>query len=1116
MLGTISNFWMLAQKETTPFYEAGWFQFLMLIAIVGAVWFALTRFAQSIRLPEYGGRLSVIAISLICSILVIFSLWAPKFGVDLRGGVNIIGQLNKQEDAENLFDTSQKITAQKIIPTLKERVDPSGTKDVMLRALGDDKIEVIIPDVTLNEADEIWERLARTGHLQFRIAADIDLHPSVVGIAQDQASKGVKTRTIRDAEGKVLARWYNLARELPEGEIEEGTILPIKWVPNEKRLLRDKRTGQLIAADDYFVGGRPPSGKGFARWLDRQGISTPQVLMMEPPSEKTDVQGKHLSAVMSRRDETGKPSVSFDLNAEGAKRMQRLTSIHERRSDGTAYLLGIVLDDQVHSAPEIQSTIHSSGRITGNFTKKEIDDLIINLQSGKIDVALNNNPISKQFIESSLGEELKQKGLWAIGASFVLVLVFMILYYRFAGIIASLALLMNLALILALIMAIRQPLTLTGLAGLVLTVGMSVDANVLIFERIREELGKGAALRMAIRNGFDKATVTIVDANVTTLITALVLYVIGTEQIKGFAVTLILGILMSMFTAIYCSRTIFEIAERKRWINKLNMTQILGKQSIDFLGKRGITFVLSAVLIIAGIVGMFSLGSRILDHDLRGGSTAQLVFKQSMEAKDIEDKLNGLGLETHLGEEVKFNVTKVGNPDEFVFKVDTNLPSYDGDDENGNETTEKWKQLDEILTETFAGQLQLHNVIVGPITMEAGNLGSETSSYKPNLWNYTLSSLIHTARFGPTVMLQDDGAQDPGNENAEQANQDEAAAANQDDTANQDESESTQEGSENQNNAGGSETPNQENQTQDPAIDPLAVRIAKFTLTFDNPISGEGIKRFLINSARESLDMDIEEVQINVIPDQIDAQGTADTTRTTNWTVELQVGSKEDAEKILNNWTSEFNQKPYFPVSGGVGGQIAKETQFQALAAILASLIGIIAYVWIRFQNIAFGLAAVVALVHDVLIVLGAIALSHYVAGALGFMLIDNFKISLPVVAALLTIIGYSLNDTIVVFDRIREVRGKRSEMNEEMINSSISQTLSRTILTSLTTFIVVFILYLFGGDAIHGFAFALTVGVIVGTYSSIFVASPALLWLMNRGFSPEYDEHGNPIKKPA
>ena len=227
----------------------------------------------------------------------------------------------------------------------------------------------------------------------------------------------------------------------------------------------------------------------------------------------------------------------------------------------------------------------------------------------------------------------------------------MIFYYRFAGIVATIALLLNLVLILALVMAINQPLTLTGLAGLVLTVGMSVDANVLIFERIREELDRGAALRMAIRNGFDKATTTIIDANVTTLITAIVLYVIGTEQIKGFSVTLILGIMMSMFTAIFVSRLIFDVFERKRWLTKLNMTRILQKQKWNFLNKTGMTGVASALLIIAGLAGMYLLGPKILNHDLRGGSTVRMVFNDAQDVQKLRAELDKLNIE-HKGEKL--------------------------------------------------------------------------------------------------------------------------------------------------------------------------------------------------------------------------------------------------------------------------------------------------------------------------------------------------------------------------------------------------------------------------------------------------------------------------------
>ncbi len=272
----------------------------------------------------------------------------------------------------------------------------------------------------------------------------------------------------------------------------------------------------------------------------------------------------------------------------------------------------------------------------------------------------------------------------------------------------------------------------------------------------------------------------------------------------------------------------------------------------------------------------------------------------------------------------------------------------------------------------------------------------------------------------------------------------------------------------------------------------------------DPAISGKTLRALIVDSS-DQINRSLAEEQVRVDSVDVVQDESPLTTFSDKWTVTMNVTQEADADEIIAAWQESFNQKPYFPTSSKVGGQIAKKTQFQALAAIIASLLGIIAYVWIRFQNVAFGLAAVAALIHDVLIVLGAIALSHWMAGTLGGLLgLSQFKISLEIVAALLTVIGYSLNDTIVVFDRIREVRGKRTEITADMVNSSISQTLSRTILTSLTTFIVVFILYCFGGDAIHGFAFALVIGVVVGTYSSIFIACPVLLWLMNTvGLNP-------------
>jgi SecD/SecF fusion protein len=194
---------------------------------------------------------------------------------------------------------------------------------------------------------------------------------------------------------------------------------------------------------------------------------------------------------------------------------------------------------------------------------------------------------------------------------------------------------------------------------------------------------------------------------------------------------------------------------------------------------------------------------------------------------------------------------------------------------------------------------------------------------------------------------------------------------------------------------------------------------------------------------------------------------------------------------------------PVWISSSSVGSRVAGDMIGRAFGALFASLICIIAYIWFRFQRVVYGLAAVAALLHDVCITLGAIALSYWLADSLGFLLIEPFKISLTVVAALLTIIGYSLNDTIVVFDRIRETKGKAPRLTSDMINVSINSTLSRTLLTSLTTLIVVVLLYAFGGEGIHAFAFALVIGVMVGTYSSVFVASPILLWLIERKEKP-------------
>ncbi len=1105
--------WLLAQVEAgpaspVPWYESGFAMFAALILFLVVSTFLGRFVARAVRMPEYGTKLAIIIGCILISALLISSKWPPKFGVDLKGGMNLIGELNLDDLDAGATDygVQTKTTAKDIIPNLVRRVDPSGTREIMIRPLGTDKIEVTIPTDSEQLADEIWERLAKTGLLQFRILAD-SAHGSqpeqseAIKGATEMAQAGNNISVIRNSEDKVIGRWIRLARADSDGEVAEGQVLAIKFIPQATHFIRDSASGKMVSLDSIPLGtDEATQGLRFAQWWKANQPGSPQILITVPP-EEMNVEGKHLSRITPGIDERGRPSVNFDLTDDGSIRMGEFTLTHEPDSEGR-YFMGIVLDGQLHSAPTIEEAIYGRGRITGSFSEQEVEDLVINLRSGKLDVALNENPISKQFIESSLGQELKDKGIKAVGFSFIVVLIFMLIYYRFCGVVATFALLMNLLLILACIMAIQQPLTLTGLAGLVLTVGMSVDANVLIFERIREELDRGAALRMAIRNGFDKATVTIVDANVTTLITAIVLYVIGTEQIKGFAVTLILGILMSMFTAIYCSRAIFDIAERKRWLAKLTMMRILGKTEINIIGARLIAAFVSIVMIAVGVTAMFTLGPRILNHDLRGGQTIRMVMKQDWTADDIREKL--ANDETKVkGEDVDYSVSllKYDPPlENKVFKVDANIQSYDG------KGKADYEQLDQILARVFEGELSLHHVDV--ITAQGANdetpvetkpesqSGNVQRQDNPDLgWHLPLlPNLAAAISLQNFAMIQDPGTTEQGT--TEQG------------TTEQDPKTET------------TEAPVQTPTTpQVPSIQPPSVQqqpeasaaetarpsvvTTVSELSFTHAIAGKALKT-LISEAAADEGFELPDDQIDVLAKDVAATENQNNAMSKQWEITIKSNNKQQIDVMFQNWKTQFNTEPYFPTFSAVGGQIAKDTQLQALAAIIASLLGIIAYVWIRFQNVAFGLAAVVALLHDVLIVLGFIAISHYVSGYLGVIGIENFKISLPVVAALLTIIGYSLNDTIVVFDRIREVRGKRQEITPEIVNTSICQTLSRTILTSLTTFIVVFILYLFGGDAIHGFAFALLIGVIAGTYSSIFVASPTLLWLMNSvGLNP-------------
>ena len=1081
---------ILAQAATeaaTTATKLAWYQNQTLLALAGIfggifVAFFVGKFlAKFFRTPELSGRIGLITWCLIVSAIII-SIKPLKFGVDLRGGVIIIGKLNDQPGVED------PVKIQDIIPTLKDRIDPGGVKEIVIRPQGDNQMEVIIPDVGRDEAEQIWKLLTSAGQLSFRIVGDQNKHPALLKKARELVEAGNKRRAVLgepdsdNPQGKQIGEWVTLARESPPEGVQNPNM-PYKFVPSQTHLVRDRGMGRIINMDNVGLpDDRDQARVAFTKFCSDSGFKNVEILMATPQRDREDVKGEYLTKVQKGFDESAKPRIEFTLNAQGGKRLFSLTS-NNRPANNRKNLLGIVLDGALQSAPSINEPIRSSGVIEGSFTDREIDGYTKILNSGKLKVALRENWISMGQVRSTLGEELKTKGLMAIGISLGLVLIFMLLYYRFCGMVACIALAMNLAFTLAILMLINVNLTLTGLAGLVLTIGMSVDANVLIFERIREELKRGAALRMAIRNGFDRATTTIVDANLTTLITAVILYVIGSDQIRSFSVTLIVGILMCMFTAIYVSRVFFIVAERRRWITKLNMASIVGNNPLDFLGKRRIAAMCSILLIGIGLAALFARGHDILDTDLAGGSTARIEFNQAKTVDQVRSALKSAPYKFEKGD-IRYYVTQMESKNEF--KIDSSLPVV----ENVEEYEGEVPVLKNIIATVFEGQLVMDDMTFDPskIVVEDVN-GTPIEISTPTSGGPRLSDHVLRA-YDP---VQEEQAGDEKSEASEQEGEEAASAG----TATAPAETADPEVSAPQDDL----TAPTEN---DPAPGAGEAQLssndlykATATFTFAHPRERSTILDFLQEMAGNDISFDKSDCEITALGDDpLAARGT-------DWKVKMSLYDPNDAAKLLGRAKDELAGKPYFVSSSAVGGQIAGQTQSKAIFAMFASLIGIIAYVWIRFQNVAFGLAAIIALVHDVLVVLGAIALSAWLANIFGFLLIEDFRISLSVVAALLTIIGYSLNDTIVVFDRIREVRGKRTDITMDMINQSISQTLSRTILTSITTLLVVLILYFMGGESIHAFAFALVVGVVVGTYSSIFVASPALLWLMNRGIAP-------------
>ncbi len=885
-----------------------------------------------------------------------------KFGLDLVGGTEVrlrllpdYTKLNKLQDEltalkndpaaekSKIDELTKKVEDEKSLvkqnfdnasEVIRSRLNTSGLEEISVNVQGNDKLLIQMPGMSSTSAQRIINLLKKMGQLQFRLVVPAQ------GAGSDNALVTQMSRLGGKEDKKNFSR--RLGRFLNKDEIKIG----------------DKYNTDMYG-DPLYDWLHTDNGEGLV--VIQEAHLTGDYITTASANQSTQHPGSY--------------EIAFRLSPTGGLIFNQLTGNNIGRR------LAIVLDGKLKSAPTIQSAIANQGTITGNFTADEAKNLEVVLKSGslktQVEVEFENT------VGPSLGEDSIRSGVTAMLIGMALVLLFMLVYYQVAGVVTDIILFINMLLIVALLSGLDATLTLPGIAGLILTIGMAVDANVLIFERIREERIKGNTLARSIQLGYERAFVTIVDANVTTFITALILHQFGTEAVKGFAITLIIGIICSVFTSLVLTRWCFEAMLEFGWIKELKMMQFFKRPSISFSKLRRPAMLISLICIIIGMVVVIGRGKKNLSQDFTGGLFAQIELKEPMSAAEFRDKLAPITKEFPDLTMQTYGQDNGGKFNEYILR--TSSVQSPGDTSEKNMALKTSEELKSMIEKDFP--LVKNGLLVG------------------------------------------------------------------------------------------------ENRIKEKSTDGIAV--FQIDLSTRSDIEPAKLKKTLEDySSLQNVEVvpgdDNKSVTVYAGLPTVELDGTTIDDVTLNSMV------REQVQKLRDQGMLSFTDP--FPRFNFIGGSVASEMIRQAILALIFSMVAIFIYIWLRFQfKISFGAGAVIALAHDVLFTVGALA----VADSLGIL---NGQISLTVVAALLTLVGYSLNDTIVVFDRIRENLGTSTQEFDATIDVSLNQTLSRTIVTSMTTILVVLALLIFGGEVIRGFSFALFIGIFVGTYSSIFIASPILI----------------------
>lgn len=962
------------------------------------------------------------------------------------------------------------------IETLNRRLGTTGITELNIAPLGENRIEVKLPEFsTPSETDRYKQLLETTGKLEMRVLAPEDGEFAKLEVGEYPKDEGYKFK------------WLELARD----EVSSSLVKELngrKYVP-------------VQVIDDYDIGGR------------------------------------NLDNIQPSTDQQGRMAVSFDLKGTAVARFEALTNKHKKAASGgeDPRLLAVIIDEKVYSAYSIESTISGSVQLSGNFSTQERNDIINVLKSGSLNVKLELE--GEESVGPSEGAEAVKRGLWSLLVGALAVFAVALFVYRGLGLLTIFNLIMVVILVMGAMAAGLGTLTMPGIAGIVLTIGMAIDANILINERMREERERNQNTRGAAEEGFKNALSAIVDSNVTTLLTALILFKVGSGPIQGFALTLAIGIVATLYTALAAYKAmVMGILNVKRdaqfSMAGLNFAR---NRNINWLKWMAPGALAAVVLVLGGGSFLVTHGSEVLGIEFRGGHTFRIQMKQGYERDEIAALLvdESTGEAKHeWAKDVEIQPVfrlgsdlEAGKADRFDFRFPMRV---EWESEDPEEVTRILRsELETVFAEqmvqegwtartTEVKQVTLRATIrmmlKDPVKFREDNPDSYDQLWlaKDRAWNNNVNApRANRQRWFANLAATDNDVVGDFTNNA--AGDRQTYTLNITNVAVLDEADLARKRKEfedavRKNFLNDSQTvvadgePKFEHFATQARLDIHVVLLAPvsvkdFTETVrsvkEGPLATELLDVKPVNPDAETA-KEFQVTSAQPLTFSADPENPANFNR-----IEGDINSA--IAKWLKDATPEGNEiSRRFLLSSAIGATVAAESQWRALFAIVAALVVVVIYIRIRFASVAWGIAAVIALLHDSFVVVGLIGLADYMGA--------DIKIDLTVVAAILTVIGYSLNDTIINFDRIREnlqrdrlATGGKTPL-KEIINTSINQMLSRTVMTSGTTALTTVAMLAFGGPLLKGFAFAMTAGIVVGTFSSIYIAGPILLFFDRRG----------------